>query len=118
MRFARRADRNQKEIAAALRATGASVVSLHTVGGGCPDLLVGRGGVTYLLEVKAPGRVTHERKVGTRAKQQEFRDAWRGGPVHVVTTTSEAFDVVVHGLPPKRDPGDKGEDGHEDRAGE
>ena len=47
-----RTDGNQAEVVAALQAYGASVQSLAGVGKGCPDLLVGFRGVTYLLEVK------------------------------------------------------------------
>ena len=35
-----------------LREAGASVASLHTVGKGVPDLLVGFRGKNYLLEIK------------------------------------------------------------------
>lgn len=41
MRKYGRTDSNHAEIAAALRKAGASVVSLASVGNGCPDLLVG-----------------------------------------------------------------------------
>src|SRR6185312_62785 len=56
MRLVRR-DRNHKEIADALMAAGCSVWDAAHVGGGFPDLVVGRvvaGGRrrTYLLEVK------------------------------------------------------------------
>ena len=50
-----RADGNQSEIVRALRDTGHSVVVLSQVGGGRPDLLVGRAGVMLLMEVKVPG---------------------------------------------------------------
>ena len=52
--YAARADANQAEIVNALRTAGASVQHLHTVGGGCPDLLVGYHGYNYLLEIKTP----------------------------------------------------------------
>lgn len=55
MRRNARVDANQKEIVEALRAVGASVQHLHTVGQGCPDLLVGFRGKNFLIEVKEPG---------------------------------------------------------------
>ena len=42
-------DANQNEIVDALRKAGCSVQILSSVGKGCPDILVGRGGRNYLL---------------------------------------------------------------------
>lgn len=50
--MAKRADANQAEIVDTLRRLGASVVHLHTVGGGCPDLAVAIRGQTHLVEIK------------------------------------------------------------------
>ena len=47
-----RTDGNQQAVIDALRDEGASVQSLASVGDGCPDLVVGARGVTYLAEVK------------------------------------------------------------------
>ena len=52
MRKYGRTDRNQDAIVSALRKCGASVTSLSAVGGGCPDLLVGFRGRTYVIEAK------------------------------------------------------------------
>ena len=49
---AKRVDTNQKEIIHALRTFGAVIVDLSGVGKGCPYLLVGFKGKTYLIEVK------------------------------------------------------------------
>lgn len=83
---AARTDANQKEIVAVLRAAGCSVVSLHRVGDGVPDLLVGRAGRNYLLECKIPGR-------GLNDKQQEWHRAWAGQRA-VVTTPEGALTAV------------------------
>lgn len=91
----RRTDRNQAEIIAALRGAGATVVDLSATGGGVPDLLVGRGRVTFLLEVKRPERSANESRPATVARQQRFRDTWRGGPVRVVRSVDEALAVVL-----------------------
>ena len=50
-KYAKRVDINQKAIVEHLRAMGMSVFHLHEVGKGCPDLLVGINGQTYLIEV-------------------------------------------------------------------
>lgn len=52
MRARPRIDANQPDIVKALRKMGAFVQSLAAVGDGCPDLLVGFRGKTYLIEVK------------------------------------------------------------------
>ena len=83
-----RADLNQAPIVAALRKVGATVYSLHRVGAGVPDLLVGFRGVTYLLEVKEP-------KGGVLTPQQlEFGLAWRGRPVSIVKSVDEALRAI------------------------
>ena len=84
--WAARADKNQQEIVDGLRAAGRTVVSLHRVGGGVPDLLVGFRGHNYLLEVKtASGKLTQ--------KQIEFITDWRG-QMKTVRTIGEAIDAT------------------------
>ena len=85
-KYAAKADRNQPYIVRALREMGASVQHLHTVGRGCPDLLVGFRGRNYLLEVKTPsGELTEA--------EGAFIDTWRG-QVDVVRDADEALAVV------------------------
>ncbi|MCK5307191.1 MAG: hypothetical protein KAJ73_01135 [Zetaproteobacteria bacterium] len=48
----KRVDSNQAQVVADLRKCGASVLLLHEVGHGCPDILVGFRGVNYLIEIK------------------------------------------------------------------
>ncbi len=96
MRRRARTDNNQAPIVAALRSLGASVTSLHAVGGGCPDLLVGYDGRTLLLEVK--NRSTHARRRGgarTEESQDAWLGAWRGGPARIVHDIDEAVDAVL-----------------------
>ena len=84
--MAKRVDANHKEIVDALRAIGASVQSLHTVGDGCPDLLVGFRGCNYVLEVKTP---TGKRKDA----QVDWHADWRGD-VQTVTSREQALAVI------------------------
>ena len=51
--YVRKTDKNQAEIAKTLRKMGCSVHSLHKVGQGVPDLLVGYRGHNYLVELKS-----------------------------------------------------------------
>lgn len=98
MRRASQLDGPHKAIVQALRACGCSVQSLATVGSGCPDLLVGHRtpqtglGVTYLLEVKS-GDKPHSNPRTVEA-QRLWYARWKGGPLHVVRSVSEALAVL------------------------
>lgn len=72
-----------------LRAIGCSVVSLHRVGSGCPDLAVGYRGQTYFLEVKIPGERLN-------LIQKEWHEKWRGHAA-VVDSVEQAIFVVTSG---------------------
>lgn len=64
-------DKNQRDIVQALREVGTTVISLHEVGKGCPDLLVGYKGKNYLIEIKnKSGKLT--------PRQEKFNNEWRG----------------------------------------
>lgn len=84
MRLRARVDNNHKQIVEALRKCGFSVVSLHQVGKGVPDLLVGKGGSTWIVELKSKGG-----KLGD--DQKKFIEEWRGSPVVVAYTFEEAL---------------------------
>ena len=87
MRRRSRVDANQKAIVAALRKIGASVLHLHTVGKGVPDLLVCYRGRTLMLEVKRPSEKPN-------ALQVKFMAQW-GGEVHVVHSPLEAVRALT-----------------------
>ncbi len=91
MRRAARVDRNQPEIIAHLRANGVSVQPLHMVGKGCPDLLCGYKGRTYLLELKDDEQTpSHQRLTDDQVR---WHGAW-GGQVAVVINPTDAFAVI------------------------
>jgi hypothetical protein len=92
MRRAAKVDANQAEIVAALRRCGATVQHLHTVGQGCPDLLVGRGGVTFLLEVKDGAKPPSRRAL--TPQEAAWIEGWRGRPVAVVESVDDALAVL------------------------
>jgi Holliday junction resolvase len=92
MRRAAKVDENQAEIVAALRQVGCFVEPLHAVGGGVPDLLVGRNGETFLIEVKDGNKPPSARK--KTDAQVIWHDAWRGKPVAVVCNIREALDAI------------------------
>jgi hypothetical protein len=101
VKYAKQRDANEVEIVDALRAVGCTVTRLGDAG--VPDLLVGRDGRTYLLEVKMPmgprgGVQRHGAKPGGRGDltpaQVKWWDAWRGERAHVVRSVAEALFAV------------------------
>jgi hypothetical protein len=105
-RFRVRVDANHKAIADALTAAGCTVQSLHSVGAGCPDLLVGRNGVNLLMEVKKVGPRGGMSSGARRSLtgEQEWAERWRGGRVIFVTGPQEALYAVAAPQEPWTDP--------------
>lgn len=95
MKYARRADGNQPEIVAALRAAGAVVQPLHTVGQGVPDLLVAFRNRTFVMEIKDPSKPKSDRKL--TPAQQKWHDMWIGEK-HVVETVEQALAALNGGV--------------------
>lgn len=91
MRKYGRVDANQAEIVDALRAAGCSVASLSAVGGGVWDIVVGRAGVNYLLEIKDGSKPPSQRK--RTPAQVKLHSEWRGQQA-VCKTVEEAFIAV------------------------
>lgn len=88
---AARIDANQTQIVKALRKAGCTVQHLHSVGKGCPDLLVGRAGVNYLLELKDGAKSPSEQKL--TPDQVIWHSEW-GGSVAVVNSEEAALKEV------------------------
>lgn len=91
MRRAANIDANQPEIVAALRDVGASVTHLHSVGSGCPDILVGHKGTNWLIEIKDGSKIPSKQQLN--AKQIEWHQQWRG-QVAVARTAAEALQII------------------------
>lgn len=77
-------DKNHGAIVRVLKQLGFSVCDLASVGGGCPDLMVGLRGVNCWAEVK-----TQEGSL--EPSQIEFAEKWRGDKVHVMRTTEDCI---------------------------
>lgn len=86
MTYARRTDSNQREIVSALRQMGYSVAITSSVGDGFPDLVVGKAGATWLIELKS------SRKAGYTEHQTVFMRIWTGSPVVRLNSLEEAID--------------------------
>ncbi|MCY7277677.1 MAG: hypothetical protein LH702_29055 [Phormidesmis sp. CAN_BIN44] len=91
MRRAARTDSNQTEIVAILRSLGCSVQPLHTVGSGCPDLLIGIDGQNLLLEVKDGSKPPSARRL--TSDQQVWHTNW-GGQAAIVQSLEDAIAIV------------------------
>jgi hypothetical protein len=89
MRYAARRDANEPDIIDALEAIGCSVQQLD--GDGVPDLLVGRAGVNWLLEVKDGDKPASKRML--TASQVDWHRSWNGH-VDVVESVNEALEAV------------------------
>lgn len=91
MSYARKVDANQAEITEALRRVGASVQPLHTIGQGCPDLLVGYRGINLVLEVKDGEKKPSEQKL--TPDEANWHARWRG-QVAIVRSVDEALAAI------------------------
>jgi hypothetical protein len=88
-RWRQKPDANQKKIVQALEKVGCTVYDASRIGGGFPDLVVGRAGQCFFLEVKTPSGKLNK-------AQREFKEWWRGNYA-VVRTPMEAVKVVTSG---------------------
>jgi Holliday junction resolvase len=92
MRRASRIDANQDQIVNVLRAYGATVQSLATVGNGCPDLLVGYQGKTLLMEIKDGNKMPSKKKLNDL--QTNWHANWRGGALALVDSPESALRMI------------------------
>ena len=83
-----RTDGNQTEIIATLRLLGCSVVSLSSIGHGCPDLAVAIQGKAYLIEVK-----DGETSWKFTPDQKDFCLSWNA-EIPVLESIDDAHDFV------------------------
>jgi Holliday junction resolvase len=83
-----RIDTNHKEIVAALREVGATVVSLASMKHGCPDLLVGYQNETLLMEIKK------DSKAKFTPDQLDFIAKWKGGAISRVDSVDAAIRAL------------------------
>jgi len=89
----KRADRNQPQIVRDLRRAGFSVQSLHTVGDGCPDILVGHQGMNWLFEIKNPEQPPSKRKLSPDEK--DFFEEWKG-QINIIHHADEAIEIILY----------------------
>lgn len=93
MRTAARVDANQSSIVKALRSAGAFVQPLHTIGDGCPDLLVAYRGKWHLIECKDGSKMPSQRRL-TRDEQEWHEKAARCAPVFIAENIEDALVAI------------------------
>lgn len=87
----KRVDANQPAIVQALREVGASVQHLHAVGRGCPDILIGFRGVSYVAEIKDGSKPPSKRRL--TPDEEEWHQKWRG-QVAIIETIEDALRLI------------------------
>jgi len=83
----RRTDGNHVHITEALRDMGATVLDLHSMGRGCPDIAVGLAGVNYLFEIKSSHRAQ------LTPDEERFRLGW-SGQVDTISSWRDALEIM------------------------
>lgn len=88
MRRDARVDMNQLDIVKTLRKCGATVLHLHQIGQGCPDILVKLpNGELHLCEIK-----NGERKWKLEPDQITFHAEW--GPIAILDSVESAINWI------------------------
>ncbi len=91
-------DANHATIKRAFERSGATVVDLHTIGGGVPDLLIGFAGADVLVEIKLPTRKLRDGKTSPRStlsrRQVGWHHSWRGCSPAVVRTEEDVEELL------------------------
>ena len=90
-------DSNHDEVVKWLKAIGATVQSLTSLGYGAPDILIGYRGVNVLAEIK-DGRLPPSRRE-LRKNQVEWHASWRG-QVAIVECAEDAVALLRRLAPP------------------
>ena len=93
VRRAAKVDANQSVITKALRSAGAFVQPLHTVGAGCPDLLVAYRGKWSLIEIKDGSKPLSQRRL-TDDEEEWHAKAARHAPVFIAETIDDALHAI------------------------
>lgn len=91
MRKYGRQDTNHKDIGAAFERLGCSVANLSSLGKGLPDILVGFGGLSILVEIKDGSKPPSHRKL--TKDEETFRMNWKGG-YRLVTCLDDVLETV------------------------
>ena len=95
----KKVDANHKMIVEGLRAVGAGVQSIATIGKGVPDLLVAFRGRWYIAEVKDGNKSPSHRALTAAERKWHDEFMWKA-PVHVWESLDEALKAIGASLKP------------------
>ena len=87
-KYAAAVDENQPAVVKLFRKLGWSVQVLSTVGGGVPDIIVGKNQVNLFVEIKDGNKPPSARKLTTA--QVKWHKEWRGN-VHIVISEDDVL---------------------------
>lgn len=87
----RRVDDNQLQIIHDLLIAGVSILDMHELGHGAPDICCGVRGKNYLFEIKNPEKDSTHRALTLDEKL--WHETWRGH-VKVIETAEEALEEM------------------------
>ena len=90
-KYRSKVDANQPAIVKKLRDLGCSVQPVHQIGGGFPDILVGKAGVNVLVEIKDGTRPPSHRVL--TPDEAVFHEKWRGW-VAIIENEIDAVNLV------------------------
>jgi Holliday junction resolvase len=91
-----RKDANHGEVKSALERVGFVVWDTHMVGGGFPDMVAARSGLTFLVEIKTPtGKLNDD--------QVKFIARW-SGRVEILTGVDDVIALVKRFVEQERAP--------------
>jgi hypothetical protein len=91
MRRAARTDENHSEIIKAFRKYGCSVLDTSQLGGGAPDVIIGRWGRCVCVEIKDGAKVPSARKL--TPLEVKFKREWKGAYALVESLDDVGFCV-------------------------
>lgn len=89
----KRVDGNHADIVKGLRAVGAAVQSIASVGKGTPDLLIAFRGAWHVAEIKDGSKSPSKRKL-TLAEEQWHQEFSRCAPVHTWGSLDDALKAI------------------------
>jgi Holliday junction resolvase len=91
MRRRGRTDANQKEIVKTFRQLGFSVAVTSAIGCGFPDIIIGKHGKNWLVEIKDGKRIPSERRL--TQDEEDFAAEWRGA-MYIVESIEEVIALA------------------------
>ena len=92
MRKRARKDMNQDEIVSTFRYLGFSVAITSALGGGFPDIVIGKNEKNWLVEIKNGDLSPSERELTDDEK--DFHEKWKG-KIFIVNSVDEAITLVL-----------------------